>query len=228
MSAVDLHVKHMLLSCPSVFKTRWDCMQHIFLDTLANGWRWSDAGAMYCNYGDGKPMPESIDLSELQAALTHIQGLEARSKSTEPRPTVSEVRIGREIHEREYRGAHIDAFVKMLDDEDIPPLELWELNTLARVPMGMIPDGALDLDWTEAAEAVALKFSAHISSHFRMYEPDFKPATMPERWSRIYKQLDVIIERLDVATGRKARITAALERYREPLSKIIRSATIRR
>lgn len=67
------------------------------------------------------------------------------------------------------------------------------------------PYGALDPEWALAAEETMGIARSAIWRHLGMYHETFNRATADRKWLRIYDQLTVILDKLDLTTGTKQR-----------------------
>lgn len=56
---VELTIQEMFDSCPTLFKERADCLDHLFL-TIGNGYEWVD-GELVADCGDYNPTQEELD-----------------------------------------------------------------------------------------------------------------------------------------------------------------------
>lgn len=207
MNKVDMHVKQLMLRSPMIFPNRWSVLEHIFLH-IGTGYGWNRQGTVTSIYDKKTPMPESIDMSDLdheaQLAKESAERFKEFGASMSESDRCRSVELGMRRLQREYIGANIDVYAcndiggRGVNAKLLPSL-------LASVPLGQVPtEGKVNRDWALAADEVATKTLQFLAQQLG----DDKGASLPT-WQRkqfleLQVQLKAAIDALEPVTKLRA------------------------
>lgn len=225
MNKVDSHIKRMMLQYPTLFKTRRDCLAHLFL-VNGNGYDWDENGCLVESYSTYDRASDKMRYDDLDKdpndEIPKVPGLETfyafRSIMKE-----------KERMDREFREKHIDILCQM--DENIGGFSYEKLDNFDPEwsKFRNAPYGKIDSDWLKAMEEVVktIKYSFNMIWHLHYDSPirgEKKPepsmfSRMPEQWQTVYIKVLEIEEKLEAQSGSKAKANALWNKMKDKVLK---------
>ena len=206
LNKVDSHIKRMLLSYPTLFKSRMDALSHQFL-VNGNGYEWDDAGGL-SSIGDPiRPLKMRFDdLDERQAELDRSIASDCHH-SMAALFAARQAAIRREYSERLLIEAEVDLYATEHvmgenNKEDADWLRHYcpDYSAVQRAPLDRI-----DKEWALAAEEVLEAARLSLWRALAMYSEHFTRERADTSLLEKYDKTLTLMKRLDLVTGTSAR-----------------------
>lgn len=221
MNKVDLHVKQLMLRSPTIFPNRWSVLEHVFLH-IGTGYGWTRQGTMASIYDKKQPMPESMNMGDLDDEARSLEeGLQRAKAFGVDESTVElhrQVELGMRRLQREYIAQHIDVYASSAIGGHAINARLLP-SSLAAVPLGQVPaTGKMDRDWALAADEVATKVLQFIGSQLDG-RGDSLPASQTKHFGELQEQLRAAIVALEPVTQLRAGRERVARMFQEMMGK---------
>lgn len=217
MNKVDQHIKRMMLQYPSLFPNRISCLKQLFL-TNGNGYKWdangclTDACGSYDDRAEDKMSYDDLDTREYDR---YGDSEDDEVDTLSDIRKFHKLRDAKERLDREFREQHIDLICQFHDTWDnfsYADLQHFDPNWSA---FKNAPYGSIDADWLHVMEETIKKlmyaFNQNWSLHYdnplrgeKQPEPSMF-SRMPEKFQRMYTEIQEIEDKLESQSGAKAR-----------------------
>lgn len=206
LGKVDQHIKSMMLTYPTLFKSRFAAMKQLFMSN-GNGYEWDASGCLVpifeCAY------LTAMDYSDLEERTAEIADELAKQPSDGMHTFYScqKAALTRHLTERKLIEEEIDLYATehVMGENEQFGIEWMKDFDPRWCAMRDAPFGALDPEWAAAAEEMIKIARTAIWRHLGMYHDDFDRELANEKWLGMYEKLGTILDKLDLTTGSKQR-----------------------
>ncbi|MGG2576117.1 hypothetical protein ACQYZY_28820 [Pseudomonas aeruginosa] len=207
LNEVDQHIKAMMLTYPTLFRSRFSALQHLFMSN-GTGYEWNAEGKLACVFDTHHR--ETMDYSDLEDRQREVD----QELASKPTGNIYRLYAGRaaalkrEFAVRQLIEADIDLYATehVMGENTQNGVEWMKHFDPQWCAMRTAPFGAIDLDWALAAEETMEIARSAIYRHLAMYLEGFDRDKADPKWLRIYDQLGSILLKLDDTTGTKQRV----------------------
>lgn len=225
MNKVDLHVKQLMLRSPTIFPNRWRVLEHVFLH-IGTGYGWTRQGTLASIYDKKEPMPESMNMDDLDDEARSLEESLQRAKAFGVNESTVErhqlVELGMRRLQREYIAQHIDVYASFDIGGHAINARLLP-SSLDLVPLGQVPANAkMNRDWALAADEVATKVLQFVGSQLND-RGDSLSTSQKKHFGELQEQLRAAIAALEPVT----QLRAGRERVARMLQEMMGKDTLR-
>ncbi|EMO9521345.1 hypothetical protein RJ634_003892 [Pseudomonas aeruginosa] len=222
LSKVDQHIKSMMLTYPTLFRSRLAALQHLFM-TNGNGYEWNADGELVRLFESTRK--QEMDYSDLEERKREVdRELAANHTGSLGRLFAGRAAaLKREFSERRLIEADIDLYAveHVMGEDQQSGVEWMKHFDPQWCVMRDAPFGALNPEWAAAAEETMQVASSAIWRHLGMYHYSFDRAKADAKWLRVYDQLEQILDKLDLTTGTKKRVAKQNEMAKKMIDEIL-------
>ena len=223
LNDVDLEVKKLLLTYPSIFKNRLDALVNIF--TTSN-YRWTEEGRMVSDdltQAASSMCYDDIERREAQHSENLDENVSILSRVNEMRG----FEIANERARRDAIAANIDLVASQMPSSarfSYEHMQHMNLNSecLSDYYLGGAPFSSIDPAWLDAAEEFiqVLRYSFNVLFHLHYDKPlkgEAAPnpsmfSQMPLSFQNLHNEMERISTLLDAQSGRSKRLARIMER----------------
>jgi hypothetical protein len=216
MNKVDLQVRAMMNTYPTLYPDRLSCLRGLF--TTGN-YHWNKKGCLVPAHADDRD-PSVMNFSDLDEREARLTANEFEAPSSLQAKRAYELKVERTL--RQLRADNIDlvASSEILTGGDLTYEQLSYMplssDYLSKIYIGGAPFGKIDADWLAAAEEFIGAVKASYNRIFNLNydlpirgekapEPSMHDR-MPENFQRSYAEICEIDDKLEAQSGKRARM----------------------
>lgn len=196
LSALEKHIKQMLLNYPQKFVSRWTVLSEMFLGAGDTGYSWNSKGQLVkalppANYRNGENMFFADIDDGVKLAEGHLGNWSLGSKSGPSLFAQKKlVVLERERQLRKHREQYIDLYTRIhMDEPSYTVLGNIEPERFAEMPISRVPYEALPMIWAQVLLEVIDIAQKAMSDEFGESRTKEISKKAPKRWQDFYYQL---------------------------------------